>query len=305
MRRCWPGGAVASRVRARRWAGRTSRRARPSSRRHAAGTSLALAAPLDQLFTATEINEWAFCAALVAADPGSLETLDDALIEAARSRRRAVADVRSVCSRAAGHRRAGRVRAVREAVEASKARRGCAHWSLRPIRARLSYLVDDDDLTLGSGASGRTWPLDASAERASRCRGASCATCPPRSSPARTARRRRFDCSRRARARTAGATATTAPTVCSSPASRSRAATTPARSGRAGCCATRACKPRFSRPRAAESCGAGSRYSVRASRSSRTSRPITSASTASTTSRGSPTRSWSLRARSTTGGCWC
>ena len=36
------------------------------ARPHAGGASLALAAPIDQLFTATELNEWALCAALVA-----------------------------------------------------------------------------------------------------------------------------------------------------------------------------------------------------------------------------------------------
>jgi cyanophycin synthetase len=37
-------------------------------RPHASGTSLALAAPLDQLFTATEVNEWALCATVAAGD---------------------------------------------------------------------------------------------------------------------------------------------------------------------------------------------------------------------------------------------
>ncbi len=32
-------------------------------RRHASGASLALVAPLDQLFSATEVNEWAWCRA--------------------------------------------------------------------------------------------------------------------------------------------------------------------------------------------------------------------------------------------------
>lgn len=54
------------------------------ARRHAKGTSLAVAAPLDQLFTATEINEWAFCAALFAANPASWSHLERALVEAAR-----------------------------------------------------------------------------------------------------------------------------------------------------------------------------------------------------------------------------
>ena len=41
-------------------------------RRHAGGVSLALAAPCDQLYTATEVNEWALCAALSARDAGAL-----------------------------------------------------------------------------------------------------------------------------------------------------------------------------------------------------------------------------------------
>src|SRR5262249_11591903 len=41
-----------------------------AARAHAGGVSLALAAPCDQLFTATEVNEWAWCAALLARDPG-------------------------------------------------------------------------------------------------------------------------------------------------------------------------------------------------------------------------------------------
>ncbi len=39
------------------------------ARRHATGASLALQAPVDQLFTATELNEWALCATLHERDP--------------------------------------------------------------------------------------------------------------------------------------------------------------------------------------------------------------------------------------------
>ena len=39
------------------------------ARRHAAGASLALQAPVDQLFTATELNEWALCATLFERNP--------------------------------------------------------------------------------------------------------------------------------------------------------------------------------------------------------------------------------------------
>ena len=56
----------------------------PAIRRHATGTSLALAAPFDQLFTATEINEWALCASLVEADPARWSRLEAALVDVAR-----------------------------------------------------------------------------------------------------------------------------------------------------------------------------------------------------------------------------
>src|SRR6516162_3129037 len=38
------------------------------ARVHASGASLALAAPIDALYTATEVNEWALCAALIERD---------------------------------------------------------------------------------------------------------------------------------------------------------------------------------------------------------------------------------------------
>jgi cyanophycin synthetase len=55
------------------------------ARPHARGASLALSAPVDALFVATEINEWALCAALVAEDPVRWSGLESELIEAART----------------------------------------------------------------------------------------------------------------------------------------------------------------------------------------------------------------------------
>ena len=46
---------------------------------HAAGASLALSAPIDQLFTATEVNEWALAASLADREPASAEALIAAL----------------------------------------------------------------------------------------------------------------------------------------------------------------------------------------------------------------------------------
>jgi hypothetical protein len=52
-------------------------------RMHASGASLALTAPVDQLFTATEINEWALCATVLELDPQRWAGVEDALREAA------------------------------------------------------------------------------------------------------------------------------------------------------------------------------------------------------------------------------
>ena len=53
---------------------------RSVARRHAGGVSLAIAAPCDQLFLATEVNEWALCAALTESDPVRWGYLEEALI---------------------------------------------------------------------------------------------------------------------------------------------------------------------------------------------------------------------------------
>src|ERR1700680_2725088 len=79
MRRCSVPGARAERARAHLgWPMRGV-----VARRHAGGTSLALAAPCDQLFVATEVNEWALCAALVARDPHHWSGLEAALAASA------------------------------------------------------------------------------------------------------------------------------------------------------------------------------------------------------------------------------
>ena len=139
---------------------RATERARSLAvRRHAAGISLALAAPVDQLFTATEVNEWAFCAALKEADP-RWNQLEGALIEAARiaatdstvSAAFAVAppvlDERAAFSRFATLSKIESAPRLRNLVAAADER-------------ALLHVLDDDQLTLGSGVSGRTWPLDA------------------------------------------------------------------------------------------------------------------------------------------------
>ena len=50
------------------------------ARRHATGVSLALQAPVDQLFTATELNEWALCATVFERDPVRWANVTDDLL---------------------------------------------------------------------------------------------------------------------------------------------------------------------------------------------------------------------------------
>src|SRR5258708_32070438 len=50
------------------------------ARLHTGGASLAIAAPYDQLFLATEVNEWALCAAMIERDPVRWSGLEAALI---------------------------------------------------------------------------------------------------------------------------------------------------------------------------------------------------------------------------------
>ena len=56
---------------------------RPSPAGTRRGASLAITAPVDQLFLATEVNEWALCAALVERDPLRWSALEAALVAAA------------------------------------------------------------------------------------------------------------------------------------------------------------------------------------------------------------------------------
>ncbi|HUO18302.1 MAG TPA: Mur ligase family protein [Steroidobacteraceae bacterium] len=125
------------------------------ARRHAGGASLALAAPLDQLYTATEVNEWALCAALVAGDAARWAHLEAALAAAALEEAADPATViPPVLEESAALERLGRL-AAREArpdlmrlIEAA-----AAH--------ALPYVLDDTLLTLGAGAGGRDFGLDA------------------------------------------------------------------------------------------------------------------------------------------------
>jgi cyanophycin synthetase len=116
---------------------------------HAGGVLLAISAPSDQLFLATEVNEWAVCAALAESDPTRRSLLEQAL---------AVADPEAlpvpVIEESAAFERFGKL----QAIEANPALRSL----LDAAAARsLPYTSDETELTLGSGAGGRSYPLAA------------------------------------------------------------------------------------------------------------------------------------------------
>ena len=161
-----------------RWPERAAKSPRPraverarsvATRRHASGTAFAIAAPVDQLLTATEINEWAFCAALAAAHPARWNHLEDALIVAAR---KAAADAGE--SLVPGARPSMPVAFASELPVLDEGAAFARFATLSQIEAApalrrlvaaaderaLLHVLDDNQLTLGSGATGRTWPIE-------------------------------------------------------------------------------------------------------------------------------------------------
>jgi UDP-N-acetylmuramyl tripeptide synthase len=124
------------------------------ARLHASGASLALAAPCDQLFTATEVNEWALCSALFERDPlhwaGLQDALEAAAVDAADGgavedppvldEAGALARLRRLADREARP----RLRALLEAAD----------------RRALPHVIDETTLTLGAGAGGLSYALD-------------------------------------------------------------------------------------------------------------------------------------------------
>ena len=123
------------------------------ARPHGSGVTLALAAPFDQLFTATEVNEWALCSALQARDPVRWPGLRAALAAAALEQSHGPADAdppvldeRPALERLARLAAAERRPVLRELAEAAQ-----LHG--------LPWLLDDDELSLGAGAGSRCYAL--------------------------------------------------------------------------------------------------------------------------------------------------
>jgi UDP-N-acetylmuramyl tripeptide synthase len=114
---------------------------------HRTGASLALSAPVDQLITATEVNEWALAASIAERAPGRAAGLIAAL--AAEQPEEAEPPVLE----SAGALLRLRRRAAREAQPRLRA-------LIEAAAGRgLPWLLDDDMLTLGAGSGGHSWPL--------------------------------------------------------------------------------------------------------------------------------------------------
>jgi len=123
------------------------------ARVHARGVSLAVAAPCDQLYVATEVNEWALCATLAAREPARWSGLEPLLLEAALDN---AADPASVIPPVLEERAAFERFARLAGAEALPALRSL----LAAAAARgLPYVLDDETLTLGTGAGGRDFAL--------------------------------------------------------------------------------------------------------------------------------------------------
>ena len=126
-------------------------------RRHAGGVALALAAPLDQLWVATEINEWALCSALFERDPVRWQNLEGLLVaqaaQAAEGTANPVLSDPPVLEKSAALARFARLSLhesrpmLRELIGAATSR-------------HLPYVVDDTDLTLGAGGGAQTFSLE-------------------------------------------------------------------------------------------------------------------------------------------------
>lgn len=113
-------------------------------RRHASGTLLAIAAPADLLFTATEINEWAWEQASDVFAAGALWKADppfDQLHPASED----IAEVSAAF--------AARAAAERNVAVADLRRAASEHY--------VPIFVDDERISLGAGAGSQTWPLTA------------------------------------------------------------------------------------------------------------------------------------------------
>ena len=126
------------------------------TRRHAGGVLLAITAPVDLLLLATEVNEWALCASLVERDPLRWSGLEEALVAeaaaAAEDGANPTAELEPVIEESAAFARFERLGyseglpTLRALIEAA-------------IPHGLRLVLDDVELTIGTGVGGRSFPL--------------------------------------------------------------------------------------------------------------------------------------------------
>jgi UDP-N-acetylmuramyl tripeptide synthase len=121
---------------------------------HRPGASLAISAPCDQLFVATEVNEWALCSALLARDPVRWHGLQDALI------RTALEDAEDPQSVVPPVLEEGAAFARFERLAAAERRPALQPLIQAAIARHLQYVLDDDFLTLGAGTGGVDFSVD-------------------------------------------------------------------------------------------------------------------------------------------------
>ena len=128
------------------------------AREHPGGASLAITAPYDQLFLATEVNEWALCAALIERDPLRWDHLEEALaaeaLEASGTAAQPAPDLTPVLDESAAFARFERL-ASRESQPKLRALLDAA------AARELPHVLDESELTLGAGVGGRSFALTA------------------------------------------------------------------------------------------------------------------------------------------------
>lgn len=121
--------------------------------RHRSGVSLAMAAPADQLYAATEVNEWAWESALVHELRAGTSTQAEAV----------TAEVPWPPLHAPGHALASdhdQAFDVLGRVAAAESDPSLLALMQAASARNLPWLVDDDEFTLGMGCGGRTWFKD-------------------------------------------------------------------------------------------------------------------------------------------------
>lgn len=133
-------------------------------RRHRTGASLAFAAPPDQLYAATEVNEWAWWSAVEEGFCGSDGSRDSASIDPCSLESVATSVASTLHFHAPGHAAAWDADSALHTLHAlAAAEAKPALLALRDAATAraLPFLPDDDELSIGTGEGGQTWPIDA------------------------------------------------------------------------------------------------------------------------------------------------